>query len=261
MTLGTDLETQEKQAAPQLQHWLLIAEPHLKQQEKAIKEQEKQKKKNPEAIDRDPREHITAARKRRTRHAPRGTSAPTAKANKRTRLTDSTTEPVCQPTAAIHATNSMSVSRETPKKLHQPALFGFAHRGPRRSASALRPPWHTQCLTATATETSFHFVKQFNDSKLFNSRCASLSKPARAKAKWWSCDAPSLQQLAFSCPVVNIQRLKLMGSLLFLSQQIIHWTEAPAVCLGADKARRQPQPKLLEALGGDKPKGRCRGSN
>jgi hypothetical protein len=47
--LDADMVTREKQTARQIQQWLSIAEPHLKQQEKAAKEQEKQRNKHPAA--------------------------------------------------------------------------------------------------------------------------------------------------------------------------------------------------------------------
>jgi hypothetical protein len=52
-TLDVDLKTREKQTANQLRQWLPVAELHLKQQEKAVKEQEKQRKKHPEATHQD----------------------------------------------------------------------------------------------------------------------------------------------------------------------------------------------------------------
>jgi hypothetical protein len=61
--LDVDLATREQQTAGHLQWWLLIAEPCLKQQEKAVKEQEKQRKKHPAATHQDPWECIFVAPK------------------------------------------------------------------------------------------------------------------------------------------------------------------------------------------------------
>jgi hypothetical protein len=65
--LDVDLATRETQTARKIQQWLQIAEPHLKQQEKAVKEQEKQRKKHPTATHQDLREHFSVAPKSPTR--------------------------------------------------------------------------------------------------------------------------------------------------------------------------------------------------
>jgi hypothetical protein len=116
--LDVDLNTRENQAAHQLCQWLLIAEPHLKKQEKSLKEQERQQKKHPEATHHDLREHISVTPKSPARHAPCETTTTTPKAaNKQMRLTDNIAAPVRRSTTVIQATGNTHMTGTAPKKL------------------------------------------------------------------------------------------------------------------------------------------------
>jgi hypothetical protein len=136
--LDVDLETRERQTMRQIQQWLLVAEPHLRQQEKAVKEQERQGKKHPEARHQDLREHISVAPKSLTRQAPTATGIAAHKNLKQSLLPTGSAN--TQRRTITHAPNTTSTSRATPKKLQQPTLYQFMHHGPTRDASTHKPP-------------------------------------------------------------------------------------------------------------------------